>query len=80
MSANVVNLDDSDDAYSSARPKTIGRTKNLTTRRTLNANTHDGFASSGDLLEMAVVASELPTLPKLPYLAFKTSRLHFTMM
>jgi hypothetical protein len=74
MNANVYKLDDSDDAYSSARARKIGKTKNLTTRRTLNANMHDNFASSGDFLQMAVVAFELPTLPKLPYLA---SLLHY---
>ncbi len=45
MSANVYILDDSDDAYSSATPRKIGKTKNLTTRSTLNANMHDAFAS-----------------------------------
>jgi len=76
MSANVYKPDDSDDAYSSAMPKRIGKTKNLTTRSTLNANMHDIFANSDDLLEVAVLVSELPALllyhllPKLPYLAY----------
>ena len=43
MSANVNISDDSNDVYSSARPRKIGKTKILTTRSTLNANMHDAF-------------------------------------
>lgn len=68
MSTIAYRLDDSDDGYSSAKPRKIGKMKNLMTRNTLNASMHDIFASFG------VVPSELPTLPllsKLPYLALK---------
>ena len=48
MSTNVYILDDSDDAYSSARPRKIGKTKILTRRSILNASMRDAFASSND--------------------------------
>lgn len=81
MSTNARRLDASDDVHSLAKPRKIGKMKNWTTRNTLNASTHDIFASFGDS-NQAVVAPELPTLPllsKLPYIALKTSLLQFIM-
>ena len=79
MSANLYNLDDSDDVYSSARPRKIGKTKILTTRRTLNANMHDTLRVQVTYWRWSPNSLLYHLLPKLPYLAFKTSLLHFTM-